>query len=52
MKKPAYPTLFKSMSIDGLCLKNRVTMAEAILSSNEADFIKFYCYRSGRKNKI
>ncbi|MEN8781992.1 MAG: hypothetical protein ABF292_12900 [Desulfobacterales bacterium] len=30
MKKPAYPTLFKSKSIDGLRLKNRITMADLI----------------------
>jgi 2,4-dienoyl-CoA reductase (NADPH2) len=39
MKKPAYPTLFKSKSIDGLRLKNRITMAEAILRDNKADLI-------------
>jgi hypothetical protein len=52
MKKPAYPRRFKSMSIDGLRLKNRITMAEAILSSNKAGLIKFYCDRSGRNTKI
>jgi NADPH2 dehydrogenase len=31
MKKPAYPTLFKSESIDGLRLKNRITMAPLYL---------------------
>jgi 2,4-dienoyl-CoA reductase (NADPH2) len=31
MKKPAYPTLFKSKSIGGLRLKNRITMAPLYL---------------------